>query len=139
VMSFDRVSTNQPIRVRAGIAKPDIVVVLDPSLITIAGVTSGLKDGGLLVINSGKPYKDIQAEFGDKWQLAVIDATKIAREELGVPIVNTTMAGALLKARGLVAVESMVEPIKERFGRLAEKNINAMKRAYEETTLKESA
>jgi pyruvate ferredoxin oxidoreductase gamma subunit len=139
VMSFDRISTNKPIRVRSGIAKPDIVVVLDPSLITIAGVTSGLKDGGLLVINSGKPYKDIQAEFGDKWRLAVIDATKIAREELGVPIVNTTMTGALLKASGLVAVESMIEPIKERFGRLAEKNINAMKRAYEETTLKEQS
>ena len=138
-MYFDWISTEKPIRVRAGIAKPDIVVVLDPSLITIAGVTSGLKDGGLLVINSGKSYQDIQTEFGDKWQLAVIDATKIAREELGVPIVNTTMAGALLKARGLVAVESMIEPIKERFGRLAEKNINAMKRAYEETTLKESA
>jgi pyruvate ferredoxin oxidoreductase gamma subunit len=138
-MSFDRISTEKPIRVRAGIAEPDIVVVLDPSLITIAGVTSGLKDGGLLVINSGKSYQDIQTEFGDKWQLAVIDATKIAREELGVPIVNTTMAGALLKASGLVAVESMIEPIKERFGRLAEKNINAMKRAYEETILKESA
>jgi len=137
VMSFDRISTAAPIRVRAGITEPDIVVVLDPSLIRIAGVTSGLKDGGLLVINSGKPCEEIQAEFSGKWRLAVIDATKIAREELGVPIVNTTMAGALLKASGLVALESMVEPIQERFGRIAEKNINAMKRAYKETLVKE--
>ncbi len=54
-----------------------------------------------------------------------------------MPIVNTTMTGALLKASGLVAMESMVEPVKERFGRIAEKNINAMKRAYAETIVKE--
>lgn len=137
VMSFDRISAAAPIRIRAGITEPDIVVVLDPSLIRIAGVTSGLKDGGLLVINSGKPFKDIEAEFGDKWRLAVIDATRIAREVLGLPIVNTAMVGALLKASGLVAMESMVEPTQERFGRIAEKNLNAMKRAYEETIVKE--
>ncbi len=137
VMSFDRISTERPIRVRAGITEPDIVVVLDPSLIRIAGVTSGLKDGGLLVINSGKPYEKIRAEFSGNWRLAVIDATKIAREEMGVPIVNTTMTGALIKASGLVAMDSMTEPVKERFGRIAEKNLNAMKRAYEETIVKE--
>jgi len=137
VMSFDRISTTAPIRIRAGIAEPDIVVVLDPSLIRIAGVTSGLKDGGLLVINSGKPFEAIQAEFSGNWRLAVIDATRIAREEMGVPIVNTTMTGALIKASGLVAMGSMVEPVRERFGRIAEKNLNAMKRAYKETIVKE--
>ena len=47
------------------------------------------------------------------------------------------MIGTLLKATGIVKLESLLEPLKHRFGRLAEKNINAMKRAYEETSLRE--
>ena len=56
---------------------------------------------------------------------------------MGVPITNTTMVGALIKATDVIRLESVVEPLKKRFGRLAERNINAMKKAYEETTIKE--
>lgn len=137
VLSFDRISSDKPIRVRAGITQPDIVVVLDPNLIRIANVTSGLKEGGVLVINTKRSFADIEAELGTKWRLAIIDATKIARELLGVPIVNTTMIGALLKATGLVKFESLLEPLKSRFGRLAERNIKAMQKAYDDTQVKE--
>ena len=66
-----------------------------------------------------------------------MDGNKIAREVLGVPIVNTTMIGALLKATGVVKVESLEAPLKERFGPLAVKNFNAMKVAYEATIIEE--
>ena len=69
--------------------------------------------------------------------MAVIDANEIARTILGVPIVNTTMIGALLKATGLVKMESMIKPLEDRFGRLAERNINAMKKAYQDAQIKE--
>ncbi len=65
--------------------------------------------------------------------MAIVNATRIARELLGIPIVNTTMVGALIKATNIVQTESLVEPLKKRFGRIADRNINAMKRAYEET------
>ena len=48
------------------------------------------------------------------------------------------MIGALIRATEVVKLDSLFEPLNERFGRLAEKNINAMKRAYEETSIKES-
>lgn len=137
VLAFDRISDNEPIRIRAEITEPDVVVVLDSSLLRIVNVSSGLKEAGTLVINTRKSLPDIEAEFGPKWRLAVIDAMKIARELLGVPIVNTTMLGALLKASGAVKLESLFEPLEDRFGRLAERNINAMKKAFEETTVKE--
>ena len=54
-----------------------------------------------------------------------------------MPIVNTTMFGALLKAVSVVKMESLTQPIQERFDRLAERNINAMKKAFEETVVKE--
>ena len=137
VLAFVRVSINEPIRIRAEITQPDVVVVLDPSLLSIANVTSGLKANGIAIINTRKQAEELRQEFGFGWALATINATKIARETLGVPITNTTMVGAVIKATGVVELESLIEPLKNRFGRLAERNINAMKRAYEETLVKE--
>jgi pyruvate ferredoxin oxidoreductase gamma subunit len=136
VMAFDRIDPAKPIRVRADIAEPDVVVVLDPTLLAIVNVASGLKDDGVLIINTSKSIEDFEAEFGTKWQMASVDATRIARELLGVPIVNTTMLGALLRATEVVKMESLIKPLEQRFERLAERNINAMKRAYEETVVK---
>ena len=136
VQAFIRIDSKEPIKIRAEIREPDVVVVLDPGLLSIVNVTSGLKEDGMLVINTKKSFQDIESEFKVKQKLALIDAGKIARELLGVPIVNTTMIGALLKATGVTEPESLVEPLKHRFGRLAERNINAMKKAYEETLIK---
>lgn len=137
VQAFDRINSSKPIRVRADVDEPDIVVVLDPTLLRIVNVTSGLKDSGILVVNTSKTMAEVEAEFGTKWKLAAVDAIKIAREELGVPIVNTTMLGALLRAIAVVKTDSLVVPLQQRFERLAERNINAMKRAFEETVVKE--
>jgi pyruvate ferredoxin oxidoreductase gamma subunit len=139
VLAFDRISSETPIRVRAEITSPNVVVVLDSSLLRVVNVTAGLNEKGTLVINSPKALSEVKADFGNKWRLAVIDATKIAREILGVPIVNTTMLGALLKATGIVKPESLYEPLRERFGRLAERNIKAMEIAFKETVIKELA
>ena len=137
VVAFDRIDSQKPIRVRAEIREPDVVIVLDPTLLSVVKVTSGLKPKGILVINTSKNFATIEKDFGTDWKLALVDANKIAREVLGVPIVNTTMLGALLKAVAVVKMESLVEPIKERFDRLAEKNLNAVKKAFEETMVKE--
>jgi pyruvate ferredoxin oxidoreductase gamma subunit len=136
VMAFNRINASNPIRNRAGITNPDAVIVLDPSLIEIARVTSGLKQGGTIVINTTKPL-DSFPELSKHWRVAVIDANLIAREELGVPIVNTTMLGALIKALGIIDLESMTDPVNHRFGKIAAKNLKAMKRAFEETRVKE--
>jgi pyruvate ferredoxin oxidoreductase gamma subunit len=139
VLAFVRIDSQEPIRVRAEITEPDVVVVLDPGLLTIVNVVSGLKDNGLVIINTKKSFDEIASklQLKAKARLAKLDATHIAREELGVTITNTTMVGALLKATGVVKLESLVEPLNKRFGRLAERNVNAMNRAYEETELKE--
>ena len=137
VVAFDRIDSLAPIRVRAEIREPDVVIVLDPTLLSVVKVTAGLKPKGILVINTSKDFATIEKDFGSDWKLALVDANTIAREVLGVTIVNTTMLGALLKAVAVVKMDSLIEPIKERFERLAEKNINAVKRAFAETKVKE--
>jgi pyruvate ferredoxin oxidoreductase gamma subunit len=131
-----RISASQ-IRIRAEVTEPDIVMVLDPGLLNIVKVTNGLKKSGILVVNT-KDIAKIPSEMKTNWRVALVDANLIAREILGVPIVNTTMLGALIKASGAIKLESIFEPLQKRFGRLAEKNFNAMKRAFDETLVKEA-
>jgi len=111
-------------------------MVLDPGLLRIVKVTAGLKKNGLVVVNA-KSVDNVPEDIRTNYRIATIDANCIAKEVLGAPIVNTTMLGALIKASGVIKMEAMTEPLKKRFGKLAEKNLAAMKRAYDETLVKE--
>ncbi|MCB2187601.1 MAG: 2-oxoacid:acceptor oxidoreductase family protein [Deltaproteobacteria bacterium] len=136
VQAFLRIS-DEPIRLREKIYQPDMVVVLDPSLLASGGVKSGLKEGGTLVANSSKDVAAVRGECGFNGRTAVVDADLVAQEELGVPITNTTMLGALLKASGLLDLSAIEKPLDDRFGRLAAKNLKALSRAYNETVIEE--
>src|SRR5512137_1341105 len=91
VQAFNRIDTREPVRIRADIAQPDVVVVLDPSLLSIVNVTSGLKKGGTVIVNTKKTAEQIKSEFKIDFPVSTVNATKIAKEVLGVNIVNTTM------------------------------------------------
>jgi len=80
----------------------------------------------------------VPEDIRTNYRIATIDANRVAREIMGVPIVNTTMLGALVRASAVVKMESLAESLKKRFGKLAEKNLSAMKRAYDETLVKET-
>ena len=133
VLAFVRISDEVPIRVRAEVNEPDVVIVLDPGLLRIVDVTSGLKDNGTLIINTKMPLGEMSAQYRNRWRLATVNATAIAREILGLPITNTTMLGALVKATGIVKLESLTEPLRHRFGRIAQRNIEVCQKAYEQT------
>ena len=134
VVAFCRIS-DEPIRIRANISEPDIVVVLDASLLKIVNVAAGLKPQGVLVTTSKDDAAKVKDDLKLKQRLAVVDASKIAMEILGLPITNTTLLGSLVKAVDVVKKESFVHPLKERFGRIAEKNLSAFERAYQTTVL----
>ncbi len=134
VVAFARVD-EKPIRLRSKIYQPDVAVVLDPTLLKILDPSQGLKPGGFLIINSNKTIDQIRAEFGYQAKIATVDADLIAREEIGLPITNTTMIGALVRATGLVQLDSLMQPLQNRFGRGAERNAKALRRAFNETIL----
>jgi 2-oxoacid:acceptor oxidoreductase gamma subunit (pyruvate/2-ketoisovalerate family) len=136
VLAFLRISDGS-IKTRTVIHEPDIVVVLDPALLRAVDVTSGLKENGKIIINSRKSPAQLKSEFGYKWLVAAVNATKIAEETIRLPITNTAMIGALLRITEAVKIDSMVEQLHERFGGRAMGNIEAMKRAYKETATEE--
>lgn len=137
VQAFNRVDSREPVRIRVDITQPDYVVVLDPGLLGKVNVTSGLKEGGWVIINTRKTVKEIKSEFNIKYPVATVNATKIAREVLGVPIVNTSMLGAVVKITGVIDKQSTHDPLEKRFGRLGERNIKAMETAYEQVVCEE--
>ncbi|OGO04776.1 MAG: pyruvate synthase [Chloroflexi bacterium RBG_13_54_8] len=134
VQAFVRVD-DKPIRVRAEVKQPDVVAVLDPGLLDIVDVTGGLKDSGTIIVNTKKTAQEIKSKFGNRWRVAVVDASTIARETIGVAIVNTTMIGAILQVTGMVNMASLEEPLMHRFGPRAGSNLQACKKAYEATLM----
>ncbi|UCG64828.1 MAG: pyruvate ferredoxin oxidoreductase subunit gamma [Deltaproteobacteria bacterium] len=134
VAAFNRIDDKQ-IKVRSAVYKPDVVVVLDSSLVGLVNVTEGLKPDGTLIVNTPKSPEELKKELNFRGRAATVDASKIAWEELGVPITNTTMLGALIKVLDIVKLDSAKEPIEHRFGRIAQKNLAALKRAYEDVKI----
>jgi pyruvate ferredoxin oxidoreductase gamma subunit len=131
VAAFNRIDDHH-IKIRSQIYNPDVVVVLDESLIGMVNVADGLKPEGVLIVNTAKSAKEIAEITKFKGKIATVDGSSIAWKELGVPITNTTMLGALIKCTNAVKLESVKEPVDHRFGRIANKNMAAMKRAYDE-------
>ena len=133
VLAFLRVS-DKPIRLRSKVYEPNAIVILDPTLLSSASPTNGLKKDGFVVINSNKPEEELRTFFSG-FKIACVDASRIAREEMGIPITNTTMMGSLVRATKIVNLASLDEPTKHRFGFIAQKNINAYTRAFNETQI----
>ena len=134
VQAFVR-TDDKPVRVRADIKEPDVVVVLDPGLLDIVNVTDGLKENGTIIVNTRKSPEDIKAKYSNRWRVATVDASTIARETIGVPIVNTTMLGAILKVTNLVNMSWLEEPLNERFGDRAGRNLKTCQTAFERTQI----
>jgi pyruvate ferredoxin oxidoreductase gamma subunit len=138
VTAFLRIS-DTPIRVREKVYSPDVVVVLDPTVMAVTKVDQGLKPDGLLLINTTHPVDLLRKQFGFTQKIATIDAMSIALEVLKVPITNTVMLGAFSKVLGQATPEDVKEPFNHRFGpALAPKNLDAFQRAFTEATVEGS-
>ena len=128
VRAFVRIS-DKPIYTHSPITNPDIVVVINPTLIDRKENYDGLKDKGVVILNTDKP---INLGF-DEW---ILDATRISLDTLGRPITNIPMMGALIRATNIVKPESFEEVIKTHLAGKGEetvhKNIEAFKRSIQE-------
>lgn len=132
VEAFVRIS-EQRIRLREKIYNPNMVLVLDSSLLGAVDVSKGLVDDGTVILNSHADPEELKRKHSFP-KVATVDALKIALDCLGVPIVNTTMLGALLKSSGILEPKDMENVLMERFGpKLGPKNFAALEKAYQLT------
>jgi 2-oxoacid:acceptor oxidoreductase gamma subunit (pyruvate/2-ketoisovalerate family) len=132
VMAFTRIST-EPIRIHCAVYNPDVVAVLDPTLLKAVSVAEGLNEDGVMIINSKDNPVEIRKSLNfDKGKVWAVPATEIAIKILGMPITNTAMLGTVARVTEIVSLESLDRIINERFRRdIAEKNFAVVKEAYQ--------
>jgi 2-oxoacid:acceptor oxidoreductase gamma subunit (pyruvate/2-ketoisovalerate family) len=134
VTAFTRIS-NEPIRIHCAVYNPDVVVVLDETLLKTVPVVAGVdRDEDVIVVNSSEQPSNVREKLRlQKGKVWTIPATEIALKILGSPITNTAMLGAVAKATNIVSMTGIEKTVKERFRPdLAEKNMAVIKKAYEE-------
>jgi len=135
VMAFVRVGEKEEFPfVRCQIENPDFVIVLDPTLLEKVNVLEGLKEKGLIIVNT--PLSPQSLRIDKKYKIAAVDAASIAvKWGLGTktqPIVNTAILGAFVKATNLIKLESVLAAIEEKVPARKKENVEAAKEAYEE-------
>ncbi|HEX2953802.1 MAG TPA: 2-oxoacid:acceptor oxidoreductase family protein [Bacillota bacterium] len=137
--AFNRVS-DEPIVIHSGVESPQVVVVLDATLLGRVDVTEGLPGDGILIVNTSWQPKDVRSKIhlsGRK--LYTIDANRISTETIGKPIPNTPMLGALVKVTGVVEEGQLLNDTREKLSKkfrnkpeVIEGNIKAIERAFQE-------
>jgi len=139
VTAYTRISI-QPIRLHCAVNNPNVVVVLDNTLLKSEFVTDGLNPTeGCLIINSNEKPSVLKKSLGiTGMKVWAVPATDIALRFLGVPITNTALLGAVAKATNIVSLENIQKTLKTRFKPdLVQKNVAAVNEAYEIATTEE--
>ncbi len=126
----------EPIRTFSLVEEPDVVVVLDETLLKVVDVTSGMRPDGLVLINTSKPPESFQ--FKSAVNVSTTHATEWAKEAgltvAGAVIFNTAILGGFSKATGLITFESIEKALRNHFkGDAGERNVRGARLAYEGT------
>lgn len=130
VVAFTRFD-EKPILEKTQIYTPDLLMVVDPTLLAIPTLFDGLKAGGVLILNSNRPFTTRPS--ANLAKVGRIDATGVAMEEIGRDIPNTCLIGALAATTGWVSLDSVLKGLSEYLeGSMLEKNIRNATRGYKE-------
>ena len=133
IRAFTRIS-DSPIYTYCAVVNPDAVVVTDATLLGVVDVTEGLKEDGVLVVNTKLSPQEVRRKLKyDQAKIFTVDATTIALEALGKNITNTPMIGALLRASSALIDKDAVErEIKKRLsGKFSSAVVEANLRAFQ--------
>lgn len=129
VQSFVRIADHK-IRARNQIDRPDYLIIQDSTLIGAIDVLSGLKEDGMVIVDTAKKPEELGLKT--KAKVLTIPATEIALKTLGKAIQNTSLMGAFAGATGLISVDAIKRSVKKRFpGEIGEKNAEAVQTAYD--------
>ncbi len=137
VSALTRISS-EPVMVVSQVEKPNVVVVLDHTLLKYQEVTAGLGRKGWLVVNSWQHPKELDIK-GD-FNIATADATRVCRElgltVAGLTVANTAILGAFIRATKMVDMASIEKAIRRRFANDAvDVNLTAIMKTYKITKL----
>ncbi len=137
VRGFTRIS-ERPVRIHSAVYYPDAVIVLDDTLLDTVDCAENLSEDGVVVVNTTKPADEITAKLSNTGSgVFLLDASKIAVDEIGRDIPNTPMIGALVKAAGVISLEVVLKDTEKKLGKkfgekIVQGNLRAVRRGYDE-------
>ena len=138
VRVFNRFS-DRPIRTHTPVKHPDLVIVVDPTLIGAVNLTDGMRDDSIIVVNSTEPAATVRQKLDLKptQKLFTLPATKISVEAIGRALPNAPMIGAFSKIIGMIGIEELLKETKDHFEgkfpvKIIEGNLTAIRRGFEE-------
>jgi pyruvate ferredoxin oxidoreductase gamma subunit len=135
VQAFTRIS-DKAIRTRSQIYNPTVIIVLDDTLLDVVDITAGALNGTSILVNTRKSRGSLK-KIPDSLDVTTVDVTAIAKEQIGVAIVNTAMLGVLAGVTGIVSLDSVKKAIADTLPeRIIERNIAAAEAAYKEVGAK---
>lgn len=133
--AFNRIS-DERITIHSSVENPNVVVVIDDTLLSPA-VVDGLSEKGILIVNTTHPIDFIRRKTGFNGKICTIRATDIALEEIKRGIPNTVMLGTIARVTGLITLEAAEQKVRGMFEKklseeMLQANIRALKRGFEE-------
>lgn len=141
IKAFTRIS-GEPIEIHNNIENPDIVVVLDESLVDIVDVAEGIAADGTIIINTCSPAATVKSQLkvADTVRVACVDASGIALDTIKRDIPNTPIVGALIKVTGVIDgnifKDLLAKNLGKKFGQeMIDANFAAVDRASQEVTV----
>jgi pyruvate ferredoxin oxidoreductase gamma subunit len=136
--AYNRVSSKE-LRMHCPVLNPDVVTVVDATLLDSINITEGAKEDTIYIVNTTREPQEIRQKLGAAagQKVITVDATKIAIDCFGRAMPNSPMLGALCRATGLITLEHLLEDVKKSFGKkfsqkVIDGNLEATRRGYEE-------
>jgi len=138
VRAYDRFS-DAKIRTHVPVLEPDVVIIVDPTLIGSGDLLTGVTDETTFIVNTEKTAEDILAKLGiDRHPLFTVPANIISEELFGRPIPNSALMGAFARAfPAIIALDDLLREARHVFAHLlaadvVEKNLEAIQRGHDE-------
>lgn len=139
IMAFVRID-DEPILLRGHIAKPNILILLDESIIGVRDIFLDLSDDCIIIINTTRKiedFKDAHPEIRD-FRVYCVDGTGLALEYLKKPIPNVVIIGFLIGITHLITIDAFEKAVRQELGKYSEgvinKNIEGALKAHELVT-----
>ena len=115
ITAYNRIS-KEVIRVHSNIYTPDLVVVVDETLLHSVNVTAGLKEEGAIIVNTPKSAEEIKPLLnGYKGKVFTVDARRISVEALGKNFPNSPMLAAAVAVSGVMSQEEFLKEMQESY------------------------
>ncbi len=112
ITAFNRISDKE-IRVHSNIYNPDLVVVVDETLLHSVNVTAGLSDDGAIIVNTDKSPDDVRPMLGGfKGKVYTVDARKISVEALGKYFPNSPMLAAAVAVSAVMPKDDFIREMR---------------------------